>query len=63
MSVSEDHKSWLKVQITMLELMLTDYEAGRRNAVYQTADGRKIDETAQVISQLRQDIARLRSAA
>ncbi|MCA2012255.1 hypothetical protein [Pararhodobacter sp. CCB-MM2] len=63
MPQKEDNALWFRLQVTMLEGLLTDYEEGRRNAVYQDRQGKRVDETARIIQQLRQDIARLRGAA
>lgn len=61
MEQPEDLAHWVRVQVAMLETMLRDFEAGSRNAEYSDANGRQVDETEQVIAQLRSDIGRLKA--
>ena len=62
MGQTDDHGQWLRMQLSVLECLLADYERGNRIAIYDLPNGQRHDETSQVIAQLRHDIVRLRNA-
>ncbi len=55
----EDYRRWLTTQRGYLQALLVEYRNGSRSAIYTLPDGKRIDETAQVIAQLENDIQRL----
>lgn len=59
MQKSDEYRLWLTTQRTYLEALLAEYRSGARRAVYTLRNGKRVDETAQVILQLEKDLARL----
>ncbi|PTW99145.1 hypothetical protein [Pararhodobacter aggregans] len=59
MTQIEEYRRWLTTQRSYLQALLSDYRNGTRAAIYTLPDGKRVDETAQVIAQLETDIQRL----